>query len=124
MFKAISRFIEGLFIGSLAGYIAGLLSAPKTGKELRKQVSEQSEELYKQASDTLEDIRGKAAHTMQDIQDKAAHTMQDIQVKGEDLVKKTALNMRETGKKVSSKFDTVVTHAANALVDDNEIIGG
>jgi gas vesicle protein len=113
MFKAISRFIEGLFIGSLAGYIAGLLSAPKTGKELRKQISEESEELYKHASDTIGDIRGKTAHTMQ-----------DIQVKGEDMVKKAASNIRETSKKMSSKFDAAVTHAANSLVDDNEIIGG
>jgi gas vesicle protein len=91
MFKAIFRFVEGLMIGVAGGYVAGLLCAPKTGKELRAEISEQSH---------------------------------DLQCRGEELVRKAAVNVRSTGKRVADKFDAAMTHAVNSLVDENEIIGG
>lgn len=124
MIKAILKFLEGLVVGSIAGYVAGLLSAPKTGKQLRKEISDHSEQLCKQAYDTLDDLADTTANTVHDLQSKTVHGMHDIETKGEQLLKNAALNVREAGKKVANKFDTAMTHAANALVDENEIIGG
>ena len=54
-----SRFLEGLVVGGVLGYIVGILSAPKSGAELRQQIADNSEDLYKQASDSLVDVREK-----------------------------------------------------------------
>jgi gas vesicle protein len=146
MFKAILKFSEGLIIGAVGGYIAGLLCAPKSGRQLRAEISEQSEQLYEQASRTFDDLADTAAHTVHDMQSRAADTVhdiqskatdtvhnmqskttyavQDLQLKGEQLIRKAAINARNTGKRVADKFDSAFTQAVNSLVDENEIIGG
>jgi gas vesicle protein len=52
-----SRFFEGLVVGGVLGYIVGILSAPKSGADLRRQIADNSEDLSKQASDSLTGIK-------------------------------------------------------------------
>jgi gas vesicle protein len=146
MFKAIFKFSEGLILGAIGGYVAGLLLAPKTGKELRAEISEHSEQLYEQASQKFDDladataykmhdVRSKAANTVHDIQSRAAdavhdvqsktsHAVQDLQSRSEQLIHKASSSVRDTKKLIADKLDAAMTKAANSLTDDNDIIGG
>ncbi len=86
-----NRFLEGITIGGLLGFVCGLLSAPKSGAELRKQLADESEDLYKQASESIADIKTKT--------NQAVST---LQAKSEDLVKLAAEKLpNKTGKKDS-----------------------
>lgn len=135
MFKAIFKFSEGLILGAIGGYVAGLLFAPKTGRQLRAEISEQSEQLYEQAAQKfddladvtaykMQDVRLKAADAVHDVQSKTSHAMQDLQVRGEQLIQKAATSVSDTRKRIVDKLDAAMNQAANSLVDDNEIIGG
>jgi gas vesicle protein len=70
------KFLEGLAIGGFLGFLAGILSAPKSGKELRQELLSESEDLYKQATESVSDVKTKTNQAI------AA-----LQAKGEDLVK-------------------------------------
>lgn len=71
-----SKFFEGLAVGGILGFFCGLLSAPKPGDELRKELLNESEDLYKQATESVADMKTKTNQAI------AA-----LQAKGEDLVK-------------------------------------
>ncbi len=50
-------FLIGLFIGGLAGYLAGVLSAPRTGEETRQDWSDRAIELRERAGETALRVR-------------------------------------------------------------------
>jgi gas vesicle protein len=86
--SSFNRFVEGIAIGGVLGFVCGLLSAPKTGSELRKQLVDESEDLYKQATDSMHDIKSKTNEAIS-----------SLQAKGEDLLKMASENI--PGKKES-----------------------
>ena len=58
--------VAGTIIGGLAGAVTALLLAPKSGKELRKDIAEKSQDLYDKAADYLsifEENMGNAVST-------------------------------------------------------------
>ena len=55
----VNRFLVGLAIGTALGAAAGLLLAPKPGKETRKQVVAKAGELRQKASEYVEVLRNK-----------------------------------------------------------------
>lgn len=77
--SSFNRFIEGIAVGGVLGFVFGLLSAPKSGAELRKQLIDESEDLYKQASDSLSDMKSKTNEAIS-----------NLQARGEDLLKKAS----------------------------------
>jgi len=77
-----NRFFEGLVIGGVLGFFCGLLSAPKSGAELRKQLVDESEDLYKQATESMHDIKSKTNQAIT-----------NLQAKGEDLLKMASENL-------------------------------
>lgn len=86
--SSFNRFIEGIAVGGVVGFVCGLLSAPKSGAELRKQLVDESEDLYKNASDSIHDIKSKTTEAIS-----------TLQAKGEDLLKMASENI--PGKKDS-----------------------
>ncbi|MGB5218351.1 MAG: YtxH domain-containing protein [Smithella sp.] len=47
-------FLKGLLVGSLAGLAAGILYAPKSGEETRKQIVDSSEKMRKKVAGLAE----------------------------------------------------------------------
>lgn len=80
--SSFNRFCEGLLVGGVLGLFCGLLSAPKPGAELRKQLLDESEDLYKQATESINDIKSKTNEAIA-----------NLQAKGEDLLKMASDNM-------------------------------
>ncbi len=49
-------YVKGFIIGGLIGAVAGILYAPKSGKETREQISHSAEELLKKTKSQYEAI--------------------------------------------------------------------
>ena len=54
-----NSFLTGLLTGAAIGGIIALLYAPKSGKEIRKQISDSTEEILNKAKIQYEDTRKK-----------------------------------------------------------------
>ena len=69
--SSINRFFEGLVVGGIFGFFFGLLSAPKPGSELRKQLVDESEDFYKHATESINDIKSKTSEALSNLQSKS-----------------------------------------------------
>ena len=104
-----SRFWEGLVIGGVLGYVVGVLSAPKSGAELRQQIADNSEDLYKQASDSLGDIR-----------EKTNCCLSEMQTKGNEAFKRASDSVVGTKEQIAHKLHELSGQGSKVLVDDVE----
>jgi len=104
-----NNFLGGLLFGGLAGFVAGILYAPKTGSEMRKQIAETSDELYHQANDQISDFK-----------DKAEVALGDMQVKGQDMLRKASDTVVGTKETLKSRFEEMSGQGSRALVEDIE----
>jgi hypothetical protein len=59
-------FVKGLVIGGVAGLAIGILYAPKSGKEIRKQIADSTEEILNKAKMQYEDTRKKITELAED----------------------------------------------------------
>ena len=50
-------FVTGLLFGALAGYVAGILSAPRSGEETRQDLNERAIVLRERAEETAGRVR-------------------------------------------------------------------
>lgn len=91
--SSFNRFVEGIVIGGALGFVCGLLSAPKSGAEMRKQLVDDSEDLYKQASESIHDMKSKTNEAIHDMKSKTNEAISTLQAKGEDLLKMASENL-------------------------------
>jgi len=72
-------FFKGLLIGGFLGGLAGLLVAPKSGKELRGDIRETGEKTFKEAKEVL----GKTSQQISETRQRAKRILSRIREKGE-----------------------------------------
>lgn len=104
-----NNFLGGLLFGGLVGFVAGILYAPKTGREMRKQIAETSDDLYHQANDQIADLK-----------DKAEVALGDMQVKGQDILRKASDTVVGTKETLKSRLEEISGQGSRALVEDIE----
>ncbi|CAN5171565.1 hypothetical protein BH11CYA1_BH11CYA1_11140 [soil metagenome] len=104
-----SRFLEGLVVGGVLGYIVGILSAPKSGAELRQQIADNSEDLYKQASDSLVDVREKTGTVITEAKSKST-----------EAFKKASDSVVGTKDQITQKLQELAGQSTKVMVDDVE----
>ncbi len=68
------HFLKGFLFGSILGLVAGILFAPRSGKELRSEIKEKgikalegAEEIYEEVTAVIEDIQYHAEELMKDL---------------------------------------------------------
>jgi gas vesicle protein len=76
--------ITGLIIGAVAGAITALLTTPKTGEELRKDISDKSKDLLDQTKDIIDDIKVKAGNAIEGVIDNAKQKIATVISEHED----------------------------------------
>lgn len=110
-------FFKGFVLGGLIGGFLGLLLAPKTGKEFREELGEESEKIFEKAKKDFDIAKKAAAHSYEVGRDKFMENIVDSDLKNEmpeskksklstesekeEIVKKT-----KPRKKTSSKKST------------------
>jgi gas vesicle protein len=63
-------FFKGFIIGGIIGAVAGLLLAPKSGRETREDLGEEAEKFYKQSKTDFEHARKAAMKSFEEGRDK------------------------------------------------------
>lgn len=71
-------FFKGLLIGGFLGGVAGLLFAPKSGKELRSGIKETGDETFKGTKEIL----GQASHQFSEVRERAKQILSHIKGRG------------------------------------------
>lgn len=107
-----SDFFRGLLLGGLIGAVAGLLLAPKSGRELRADISERADELISVAREEYEKGMEKGKRIYASAKDQAG----EIQGKIGDLTEKGKEKVEET----SSRFKTALDAGIQAYKEAKE----
>ncbi|MBP3820270.1 YtxH domain-containing protein [bacterium] len=78
------KFICGFIVGGAIGAIAGILLAPKSGKETREMLVNSAQEMAKRADETAKQIQSKADDAVSELQKRG----EEIKNKLQDLITK------------------------------------
>lgn len=65
------KFALGALVGAAAGLVAGILTAPKSGKETRADIKAKATEVKGKATNKVNEVKGKAAEVTEDVKEKA-----------------------------------------------------
>lgn len=103
------KFALGALFGAAAGMIAGILTAPKSGKETRAELKVKANEAKKKANAAIAEAKVKGEKVYGDVKEKADVVLNDAKDKVNDYadrVKRAAVSAKEeldreekTGKK-------------------------
>jgi gas vesicle protein len=85
--KNTGSFIGGLITGGLLGVMTGLLFAPKTGKEFRKNISDKTDKIMDDTNYLIENAKQKASNIISDAGKKAEQLIDDGKKKVESMTK-------------------------------------
>ena len=85
------KFGLGLLFGAAVGTVAGILTAPKSGKETRKELKEKAEEIGKV-------VKEKTSEFVEDAKVKTEAAVEEVKIEAGKLQKR-ALNTYEGAKK-------------------------
>jgi len=83
------KFVLGTLFGAAAGLVAGILTAPKSGKETRAELKAKADVLKTDATKKVEEVQTKANEVVGDVREKATGVVQDVKVKTDDLKDRT-----------------------------------
>ena len=82
------KFAAGAIIAGIAGYVAGILTAPKSGKETREDIKEaavtsaaQAEKQLKELHSEITELVNKGKSQVGDLKDKAKEEAEDAMTK-------------------------------------------
>jgi gas vesicle protein len=79
------KFALGAMIGAAAGFITGILTAPKSGKETRAELMEKAEKAKAEAAKKAEYAANKAADFSKDAKLKAQEMAEKAKTEAVDL---------------------------------------
>lgn len=106
-----SGFFKGLLIGGLMGLAAGILIAPKSGRETRADICNRTEELVRKARDEYSRGVEKTCRTFEYAKAHAQEAMHSaVQATGE--IREEAAGMAEAGRE---KLDETGSRLKRAL---------
>lgn len=113
MNKGAKRIAVGTMIAGIAGYVAGVLTAPKSGKETREDISQaatqsiaETERQLKRLHTELNELLGEAQIKSSEAKGKTKDGLQDV------------LNMADTSK---NKVREIISAIHDGDVDDKDL---
>ncbi len=105
-----NNFKKGLLIGFFTGGALGaalaLLFAPKSGKELRRDIKEKSDEYLDEAEKYISQAREKAVEVMNEGKRRSEKLVKDAKDKSDQLMKDAEKVYKDARGKVSETFKT------------------
>ncbi|MGA3085483.1 MAG: YtxH domain-containing protein [Thermodesulfobacteriota bacterium] len=104
--KDCGNFLKGLVIGSFLGAVAGILFAPKSGKELRSDIKEKWNEVFKDGKGIYAD-GGKRA---KEIIEEAKHRAKELKNEADRYLS----GARQKAKEILARGERMVAEAGEA----------
>ena len=97
MLKNISAkgFVTGFIAGSATGAIISLLTAPKSGQELRSDIKQKTGEYYDDANKYVQDAKSKASEMIQESKQKYSGIINEAKSKSAELINETGKTIKD-----------------------------
>jgi gas vesicle protein len=112
-------YVKGIFIGFLAGGTIGalvtLLYAPKSGKELRKDINNKTDEYYENTEKFITDAKLKAAGMINEGKKRSEQLLFNVKTKSEELLK----NAERIFTEAKGKTVAIYTTGKDAVDDES-----
>lgn len=83
------KFAIGALLGAAAGFITGILTAPKSGKETRAEIESKTNEIKADVTKKAKIIAGEAVDVAEDVKEKAKDVVCDAKLEATDLKNRT-----------------------------------
>jgi gas vesicle protein len=109
MSNSSTKFLEGVLIGGVLGFVGGVLFAPKSGRELRKDLAEGSDEFCKQAGTSVNDFR-----------DRSQQALHEFQSQGDAAIKQATQQFQETRDQLAQKIQEISTKSQKVTLQEPE----
>lgn len=107
------RFAIGTFVVAAAGYVTGLLTAPKSGKETREDIKNTAASSVSEAEKQLKKLHSELDDLMDDLKDRRDSLSDKAQDELDDVVDKS--------NKVKEKARELLSAAHNGEADDKDL---
>ena len=102
-----SKVFFGTVAAAAAGFVAGILSAPKSGKETRADLMKSAEKAKDVTARKADDLKAKAQEVAGDVAEKAESIAKDATAK----VKEVAHDAAEKGEELKGRVEQAVEGA-------------
>ncbi len=109
-------FLLGLLAGGAIGSIAALLYAPKSGKELRKDIGKKSREVAEETGHYVDSAKARASEIISDGRKKAENLIKEAKKKADSLTTGTE-KLYTQGKEFITDETSRIRDAVRAGVD-------
>ncbi|KUG22662.1 hypothetical protein ASZ90_007557 [hydrocarbon metagenome] len=96
------NFFKGLFIGGALGALAGILFAPKSGKELRSDIKDKGNKILNDGKEIYADASTKAKEIFAEVKHQANDLKEDAEDAGEKIAGKVQEKMGQIRKVLSN----------------------
>lgn len=123
--KKTKSFIGGLITGGILGGLAGILFAPKSGKKLRRDISDKSNEIAEETAHLIETAKKKSSKIIYEAKEKTEDLLEDVKRKiyrisnsAENLITHSWDKIDES----ASKFNNAVKSGADTLINSGKKI--
>jgi len=111
-----SDFLKGVLIGGLVGAVAGILFAPKSGKETREDIARKTDEIIKKAKEEYELALEKSKNAYETAIRKAKEIQSMAREKVDD-VEESVTELTEKGKESLLDSKTRLKKALDAGIE-------
>jgi gas vesicle protein len=96
-------FFKGFVIGGIIGAVAGILLAPKSGRETREDLGEEAEKLYTQTKSDFEHARKAAMKSFEEGRDKILEKLKDDEGVVEEKVEEPEVKPKRKPRRAKPK---------------------
>lgn len=109
MNKPVGKFALGTIIAAAVGYVAGILTAPKSGKETREDIKETAQSTIAEAEKRLKAVYGELTSHIDEAVEYANKVKGSAQKEAEPLVQNARRAKEKVGIALSSIHDGEVS---------------
>ena len=99
------KFGLGLLFGAAVGAVAGILTAPKSGKETRKELKEKAEEIGKVVKEKTSEAAENTEKVIDEVKEKTSEFVEDAKVKTEAAVEEVKIEAGKLQKRVRNTYE-------------------
>lgn len=103
-----NRYFEGLLVGGTLGLVIGLLTAPKPGAEMRRELADSADDLLSNANGNWEEVKTRFNDKVQPIAERASELRTRVSHQAADLKVMVSDKASELKDKASELKDQAV----------------
>lgn len=113
-------YLKGLITGGAIGGIIALLFAPKSGKDLRKNIAEKKDEILDGTNRIFENVKDKASDVLSDTKEKAGQLIENGRKKLESVSEISGdilSGSKDTLESITGKAKDIVSNGKEELAN-------